>query len=377
MKISALRCYTVPTPNKDYTIIVLETDTAIVGVGEATLDKRSMAVTAAIREGFRYLRGKDPLTIERHWASMNDLVYWGDGAIGRAALAGLDQALWDIAGKAAGLPVHRLCGGAVTDKIPVYVNQWYRGAKSTGELIEKAHAAVARGRTALKWYPFGTEPEFEYRPRSHNVDAAIDEVRQMREALGPDVSLMVDIWRRLDWSSAARFCRGIEPYNLMFVEEPTEYQSAEAYLRLAAATGARIAAGERFHSRRPFAELAQKQALGLMQPSIIRVGGMTEIRKIGNLAETYSIGIAFHNPHGPVATAAAIQIAAVLSNFVILETYEDDVPAMRGEMVAEGPKLVGDHFVVPNTPGLGVIVDEDRLKSLARDSYVLTSDSVM
>jgi len=131
---------------------------------------------------------------------------------------------------------------------------------------------------------------------------------------------MVDIWRRLDWASAAQFCTSVADCNLIFVEEPTEYQSAESLGRLSATTHTRIAFGERLHSRRQFAEIIERQAVGLVQPSIVRVGGLTEAVKIGHAAETYSIGVAPHNPHGPVATAASVTLAAVLTNFVILES---------------------------------------------------------
>lgn len=361
MKLTELRTYVLPNANKHYLMIVLQTDKGIVGVGEATLDHRWPSVIAGIQEGFRAIAGQDPTTVEKHWATLKDKVFWSDGASSRAALAAIDQALWDITGKAYGVPAHKLAGAAVRDKVGVYLNQWWAGYTSTDDLIEKAKAAVDRGASALKWYPFGTSDQFQYRVLEHDVPRAVAEVKAVRKALGPSVGLMVDIWRRLDWASAAQFCAGIADCNLVFVEEPTEYQSAEALGRLSASTHARIAFGERFHSRRQFAEIIDKQAVGLVQPSIIRVGGLTEAIKIGHAAETYSIGVAPHNPHGPIAIAASITLAAVLTNFVILESYENDNPPSRHQFVKEGPSIKGDHYLVSNMPGLGIEVDESKL----------------
>jgi galactonate dehydratase len=373
MKLTELRTYVHPNANKHYLIAVLETDKGIVGVGEATLDHRWPSVIAGIQEGFRTIAGQDPSTVEKHWATLKDKVYWSDGASSRAALAAIDQALWDITGKAYGLPVHKLVGGAVRDKVRVYLNQWWAGYTSTGDLIERARAAVARGATALKWYPFGTPDQFQYQVMKHDVPRAIAEVKAVREALGPSLGLMVDIWRRLDWASAAQFCVGIAGCNLIFVEEPTEYQSADALGRLSAATHARIAFGERFHSRRQFAEIIEKQAIGLVQPSIIRVGGLTEAIKIGHAAETYSIGVAPHNPHGPVAIAASVTLAAVLTNFVILESYENNNPPSRHQFVKEGPSIKGDYYPVSDMPGLGIELDESKLGDLSSDTERLVA----
>jgi galactonate dehydratase len=372
VKIGALRTYVLPERNKDYVFAVLETDTGIVGVGEATLDHRWPSVVAGIAEGFRSIAGQDPTTIERHWATLNDKVYWSGGASSRAALAAIDQALWDITGKAYGLPVYKLMGGAVRERVPVYLNQWWAGYTSTEDLIEKAQMAIDRGASALKWYPFGTPDNFQYRITQHDVSRAVAQVEAVRTALGPSITLMVDIWRRLDWASAAQFCMAVAGCNLLFVEEPTEYQSADALVRLSSATRTRIAYGERFHSRREFADIFHMQAVGLVQPSIIRVGGLTEAVKVGHAAETYSLGVAPHNPYGPVAIAAAVTLAAVLTNFVILESYENLNPPSRKEFVKEGPVIVGDSYSISKAPGLGVVIDEQQLERLSTDVVRLT-----
>ncbi len=371
MKIAKLRTYVHPHANKDYLIAAIETNSGIVGVGEATLDHRWPSVIEGIKEGFRAIAGKDPTSVEMHWAMLKDNVFWGDGASSRAALAAIDMALWDITGRAYGLPVHSLLGGAVRDKVKVYLNQWWAGYKSLDDLISKAKAAIDRGATALKWYPFGTPDNFQYKIASHDVPSAIAQVKAVRQAVGPTIGLMVDVWRRLDWASAAQFCTGVEECNLLFIEEPTEYQSAEALARLSTTTHARIAIGERLHSRRQFSQIIEKQAVGLVQPSIIRVRGITEALKIGHAAETYSIGVVPHNPHGPIAKAASVTLASLLTNFVILETYENDNPATSKEFVRNGPLIQDDYYPVSDLPGLGIDIDEERLKKLS--SHVETT----
>jgi galactonate dehydratase len=367
MKLTELRTYVLKNANKHYLFAVLATDTGITGIGEATLDHRWPSVIAGIKEGFSAIAGQDPTTIEKHWNCLRDKVFWSDGASSRASLAAIDQALWDITGKAYGLPAHKLLGGAVRDKINVYLNQWWAGYTSTDDLIAKARAAVGRGASALKWYPFGTPDQFQYQVRRHNVRAAIAEVMAVREAVGPSVGLMVDLWRRLDWASAAQFAAGIADADLIFVEEPTEYQGAEALARLSTATHARIAYGERFHSRKQFADIIERQAVGLVQPSIIRVGGLTEAVKIGHAAETYSIGVAPHNPHGPVAIAASVTLASVLTNFVILESYENTNPPQRAAIVRDGPSIVGDCIAVSDLPGIGIDIDESKLAEVSSE----------
>ncbi len=365
MKIAELRTYVLADANKHYLFAAIETDKGLVGFGEATLDHRWPSVAAGIEEGFRAIAGQDPTAVAKHWAMLKDKVYWGEGASSMAALAAIDQALWDITGKAYGLPVHKLLGGAVRERIGVYLNQWWAGYQSTEDLIRKAQAAVARGATALKWYPFGTSDQLQYRVRQHNVPKAVAEVRAVRKAVGPSIGLMVDIWRRLDWASAAQFCTDVAGCDLVFVEEPTEFQSAEALQRLSSAMATRIAFGERLHSRRQFSEIIECQAVGLVQPSIIRVGGLTEALKIGHAAETRNIGVVPHNPHGPVAIAASVTLASLLTNFVILESYENDNPPSRSRFVRQGPMIEGDSYSLSEAPGLGVEIDEEALAQLA------------
>lgn len=368
MTISAVRWYVVPTEFKDFTMVVVETAGGITGVGEATLDMRSAQVCAGVEAAARQLVGRSAVGIERIWADLNDRVFWRGGPVDLAALSAIDQALWDIAGKAAGLPVHQLLGGPFRTRVRAYLNQWWRAIAQGADLVDLARAAVKEGATALKWYPFRFLPQHEqnWAVGAGDVQRAVDEVAAVRAAVGPGVDLMVDLWRRLDRAAAAQFCRGVAPYGLFFIEEPVMAENVEVLAGLAQQSPVRLATGERLVGRQEFRAVIERQAVGIVQPSVIRVGGITEMRKIANLAELYGIGVAPHNPVGPVATAASVQVCAAIPNAVILETYANGVPAVRNEFMKVNLLLDGDGFDVGTRPGLGVEVDEQALARLAR-----------
>ena len=368
MTVAAVRWYVVPTEFKDFTMVVVETVGGITGVGEATLDMRSAQVCAGVEAAARHLVGRSAVGIERIWADLNDRVFWRGGPVDLAALSAIDQALWDIAGKAAGLPVHQLLGGPFRTRVRAYLNQWWRAINHGADLVDLARAAVAEGASALKWYPFRFLPQHEqnWAVRAGDVQRAVDEVAAVRAAVGPGVDLMVDLWRRLDRSAAAQFCRGVAPYGLFFIEEPVMAENIDVLAGLAQQSPVRLATGERLVGREEFRAVIERQAVGIVQPSVIRVGGITEMRKIANLAELYGIGVAPHNPVGPVATAASLQVCAAIPNAVILETYANGVPAVRNALMKGNLLLDGDGCEIGTRPGMGVEVEEQARGRLAR-----------
>jgi galactonate dehydratase len=370
MKIADIRWYVVPTPFKDFTMVVVETDDGITGVGEATLDYRSGQVCAGIDAAAQYLKGRSAIGVERIWADLHDRIFWRGGPADLAALSAIDQALWDIAGKSAGLPVHQLLGGPYRTRVRAYLNQWWRDIAKGADLVDLARIAVSEGATALKWYPFRFLPQHEqnWAVRPVEVQRAVDEVAAVRAAVGPNIDLMVDLWRRLDRAAAAQFCTQVAPYNLLFIEEPVMAENLEVLSGLARQSPVRLATGERLAGRQEFRAVIERQAVGIVQPSVIRVGGITEMRKIAVLAEMYGIGVAPHNPVGPIATAASVQVCAAIPNAVMLETYANGVPAVRDEFMSVNLLLNGDGFDVGTRPGLGVEVDEKALKRLATAS---------
>ena len=367
VKISGLRCYVIPGDWKEFVFLILECDDGTIGVGEATITNRGRTTASAIRDISDYLIGRDPGLIESHWTTLYRRFHWRGGAVQMSALAAVDQALWDIAGQVAGLPVHRLLGGACHPRVRTYLNQWYRGARDSDELTERARAAVADGATGLKWYPlrFIELDRQVHRLTGAEMGAAVAEVAAVREAVGAEVDLMVDLSGVIDAVSAVAFCKAIEDLDLLFVEEPAPPENPELLKAISGSVPVRIAAGERRYSRWDFRELIEGQAVGYVQPGVCWAGGITEIRKIAAMAEVYNIGVAPYNPAGPVATAATVHAAATLPNFVIMECYPQGYPAVCQEVMASALVMDGDGFALPEAPGLGVTLDESALRRLA------------
>jgi galactonate dehydratase len=262
------------------------------------------------------------------------------------------------------MPVYKLLGGAFHERIPLYHNGWWRGAETTEEVIAKAHTAIAGGATRLKWYPFEFLPQLQsnFHVTTAQLERGVSEVLAMREAVGPGIELMIDVWRRLDLNSAIRFCKAIEKAGLAFVEEAVPAENTEVTIRLSNSVDVRLAAGERLLNRWDFCRLIETQALGVIQPDVPRVGGLTEARKIAALADTYGIGVAPHNPCGSVATAAAVHLCAGIRNFAMLERF---VPFRPDPFVEQDLTYGPDYVELPTSPGMGVRVNEAELKRLS------------
>ncbi|MCW3475510.1 mandelate racemase/muconate lactonizing enzyme family protein [Limobrevibacterium gyesilva] len=367
MRVVDVRCYVVPAEWKELVFVLVECDDGSIGVGEGTITNCAAPVASAIGDMAAYLVGKDPGEIERHWSTLYRMFHWRGGAIQMSALAAIDQALWDIAGQAVGLPLYRLLGGACHDRVKVYLNQWFRGARSVADLTEKAQAAVATGIRGLKWYPFRFVPlsRQAYRFSKAEFDGAVGEVAAVRAAVGPEVELMVDLSGVADAHTIVQFCEAIAGCDLLFVEEVAPPENPALLKTLSAKVSARLAAGERRYSRWDFKDLIETQAVGLVQPGVCRAGGITEMRKIAAMAEIYNIGVAPYNPVGPVGTAATVHVSASLPNFVIMETYDDDSPPIRREIMDVTLSIDGDGFALPTSPGLGVRMNETVLRRRA------------
>lgn len=372
MKITDVRCYIYAvSPKRRFVLTFIETDEGITGVGEGTLSYphcQAESVVAAIVACAGDLVGQDPWGVERHWLNLKERWFWRGGPAQWTALGALDSALWDIAGKRAGQPVHRLLGGPTLDRVRIYLNQWWGDAESTEAIVDYAHQAVAKGATALKWYPFRFIPRFQ---QPHAVTRAqlrrgIEEVQAVRDAVGPDVDLMVDVWRRLDLTTAAQFCEAVEDCGLLFIEEPVDDENPAALKKLRHMARGRLSTGERLFSRMQFRDIVEDRTVDIVQPDVLRVGGITECRKIAAMAETYGIGVAPHNPMGQVATATSVQLSATLTNFVILERL-DDMAIEGGEaVIAENLPFDRDAYLLSDKPGLGITIDEAAVKKMAQ-----------
>lgn len=365
MKITRLTTFLVPPR---WCFLKIETDEGIVGWGEPVLEGRAHTVAAAIEELGDYLIGKDPRHIEDHWTVLYRGGFYRGGGIHMSALAGIDQALWDIKGKALGVPVSELLGGCVRDRIKVY--SWIGGDRPS-ETAAAAKAAVDRGFTAVKMN--GTE-ELQYVDSFDKVEKCLQNVAAVREAVGPNVGIAVDFHGRVHKPMAKVLFKELDPYRLMFIEEPVLSEHYEALKELAHLSSTPIALGERLYSRWDFKRVLSEGYVDIIQPDPSHSGGITETRKIATMAEAYDVALALHCPLGPIALAANLQLDGVCYNAFIQEqslgihyNASNDLLdyVSNGEVFAYEDGMVA----IPQCPGLGIEVNEAYVRERAAEGH--------
>ena len=365
MKITRLTTFLVPPR---WCFLKIDTDEGIVGWGEPVLEGRAHTVAAAVEELADYLVGKDPRHIEDHWTVLYRGGFYRGGGVHMSALAGIDQALWDIKGKALGVPVSELLGGQVRDRIRVY--SWIGGDRPA-ETARQARDAVGRGFSAVKMN--GTE-EMQYVDSFDKVERCLQNVAAVREAVGPHVGIGVDFHGRVHRPMAKVLIKELEPYKLMFIEEPVLSEHDEALKEIARISSTPIALGERLYSRWDFKRVLQEGYADIVQPDPSHAGGITETRKIASMAEAYDVALALHCPLGPIALAANLQLDAVCYNAFIQEQslgihYNQENDLMD---YVSNPQVFAyqDGMVtIPRGPGLGIEVNEDYVRERARQGH--------
>jgi galactonate dehydratase len=355
MKITALKTFVVDAFRANYVFVKLETDEGLHGVGEGTLEMKEPTVAAAIEQLGTYLVGKDPFQVERHVEIMFRDSYWRTGPVLRSAVSAVEAAMLDIKGKALGVPVYELLGGAHRDAIRCYANGWFTGARSAEEFAKKAIEAVAGGFKGLKWDPFGSHYMTMTKAERHHC---IEIVEAVRAAVGHSIDLMIEGHGRFDVPTAIAVAKDLALFEPTWFEEPVPPESIDAMVEVRAKSPVPIATGERLFEAARFAELLEKRGADFLQPDISHVGGLTEAKRIATLAQVRYIPICPHNPLGPVANAMTLHLAAAVSNFSWLETMISDVP-WRSEVVRENVAFSDGMMSIPNAPGLGVDIDED------------------
>jgi galactonate dehydratase len=353
MKIVAIRNRLMRVDRQNWHFVEVHTDEGLVGLGEASLEWRERAVAAAVDELSPLLIGQDPAPIEHHWQRLHRHGFWRGGVILGSAIAGLDQALWDLQGKRLGVPVYQLFGGPTRQRIRLYTH--IRGATPEAA-AEHAASLVARGFTALKMgVPRATAVADERALRRVTV-ARVEAVRQ---AIGADVDLMLDNHGQLAPGDAIELGRALAPYELLFFEEPVPPDAPEALAKVAAARlPLRLATGERLFSKWEYRPILEQQLVDVAQPDICHAGGFTEVRKIAAMAEAAYVKIAPHNPNGPVATIASVHLAAAIPNFLILEFADQP---LRDAIQVTGLTVRNGWAELPTRPGLGIELAEDVL----------------
>jgi galactonate dehydratase len=385
MKITAADIYDVDLHHwKPPIILRLVTDQGLYGLGEFPLcygSGRQGALGMLKELVERFVLGADPMAIEAMWHTLYRRTFWaqGGGPVIYGAMSTIDEALWDIKGKALGVPVYELLGGKVRDSIRCYANGWYSGEWTPGngsspasveEYGEYATQVVELGYDALKFNPFGTPRERRDRNRrwgDHErvlepwrADLGYARVQAVREAVGPEVEIMVECHGWFGPSSAIEMGRRLVDLRPSYYEEPVDAMNVECMKKVADRVPLKIAAGERLYTRYMFREYIELQVLDLLQPDVGLAGGITECKKIAAAAETYDLHVQPHNCHGPIATAAAVQLDACLTNFLIQELvpFREQITY---DLVNEPLEMtvVDGYMPVPERPGLGVTLNEE------------------
>ncbi|MBT5533714.1 galactonate dehydratase [Candidatus Poribacteria bacterium] len=354
MKIATVEQY---FPRRRTRLVKVTTDTGLVGWGETTLEGKPKSTVAAVEEIAEYLVGKDPLRIEHHWQHIYRSAFYRGGNVLMTALSGIDQALWDIKGKHYDAPVYELLGGAVRDRIRVYAHWGIRSMEERS--LEHAKARLdklqARGYTAYKAGPGG-------KWRAHEPPAMVDEFVKraylMREWVGPAVELAFDFHGKMTPGMAIEVCHELKGMRPMFVEEPVPQENIDALKLVSDAVPFPIATGERFLTRWGFRECLEKGAAALIQPDASHVGGISELRRVANMAEVYYVHVLPHCAIGPVAFSACLQVDAAIPNFLA----QEQIDAGLGDGLLVEPWEVTDgHLDLPTRPGLGIDIVQDDL----------------
>lgn len=355
MKITKLTTYIVPPR---WLFLKIETDEGVTGWGEPIVEGRAVTVAKAVEELSDYLIGKDPFLIEDHWNVMYRGGFYRGGAIHMSAIAGIDQALWDIKGKALNVPVHQLLGGQCRNSIRVY--SWIGGDRPS-DVANNARQMVERGFTAVKLN--GAE-ELQIVDSYAKIDAIVETIGTVRDAVGPHIGIGADFHGRVHRPMAKVLAKALDPFRLMFIEEPVLSENYEAIKEIAAHTSTPIALGERLYSRWDFKNILAGGYVDIIQPDLSHAGGITECRKIASMAEAYDIALAPHCPLGPIALASCLQVDAVSYNAFIQE-QSLNIHYNQGNDILDyikNPEVFDfkDGYVkIPQGPGLGIEVDED------------------
>jgi galactonate dehydratase len=344
----------------------IETSDGRVGWGEPVIEGRAKTVTTAVEELMEsYLLGEDPGTIEDHWQTMYRGGFYRGGPILMSAIAGIDQALWDLKGKELGAPVYELLGGAVRDRIRVY--RWIGGDRPA----DVAAAAIEQAEKGLTAVKMNATPELRHVAEPAAITEARDRLAAIRDNLGPEFDVAVDFHGRVTKPNAKRLAAALETYDPLFIEEPLLPEHLSALPEVARHTTAPIATGERLFTRHDFKSILEAGSIDVVQPDLSHAGGITEVKRIADMAAAYDVALAPHCPLGPVALAASLHVDTVCHNAIIQEQsigihYNEEADV--DEYVEGDPFAYEDGFVdTLDEPGLGITVDTEALEARAGD----------
>lgn len=333
-----------------WVFLQMHTDEGLIGLGEPTLENRPQTIVQAVAELAPYLIGKDPTRVVHHWQAMYKHAFYRSGPVLTSTLSGVEQALWDLAGKAAGVPVYQLLGGPLRDRIKVYA---HCGGETIEELVANAQARVAQGFLALKTGIRGGRPARIIETPGF-VGRVAERMAALRDAVGKEIDIAVDFHGAISPPTAGLLIKALEPYQPLFFEEIVQCQNVEVMADLARKTHIPIATGERLFTKWAFREVLEKGAATILQPDLSHAGGIFEARLIAGMAEAYYAVVAPHCPLGPISLAAGLQLDATIPNFLAQEQVH------LGEGYLKEPFVVKDGYLaLPTKPGLGIELNEE------------------
>jgi galactonate dehydratase len=371
MKITGAKTFLVEGVKYNWTLLKLETDSGLVGWGEATNWPGSPLIEAACRHVGERVLGLDARRIDFIWTKLyRDLSWLGQAGPLLSAISAVDIALWDLKGKALGAPVYELLGGAYRKKLLLYGNYWFTGgAHSPDDYARQAKATVAQGFSALKFDPFahvnylyGSDLSDTNTLSEAQKQLAVDLVAAVAQAVGPAIPLAIETHAFLNGPTAVEMARRLAElhFNCMWYEEPALPEFPDAIADIRRQIPLPVCVGERLHSRFMLRGVLERRAADIVMPDITRCGGITELRKMANLAETFNVPIAPHNPNGPLSTIASAHTMATVPNFFRQEFMVQDVP-WRDACLSHPLPIEQGYFVLPDRPGLGFEVNEAEL----------------
>ena len=376
MRVDAVNIYLVTTGKLHPVVVELVTDEGIAGIGEAAIAYGLGGTAAAgmIKDlAERLIVGRDPARIEALWSEMYDHSFWakGGGAIVFAAISAIEQALWDIKGKVLGAPVCELLGGRIRDRVRVYANGWYGAAQTPTQLADASERPLRDGYRGLKCYPLAVADEHGLRHVSARqidrsfANLAYEKIKALRLAVGPEIELMLDLSGGLTTAETIRLCRRFEELDITWIEEPADPFDVGALKEIATRVGIPIAVGERIYTRHGFRRIFEPQAADIVQPDVGNTGGILEVKKIAAMAEAYNMRVAPHNCGSSLSTAASVQVACCIANFMTLEIYPY-FPERPGyvQVLENSPEArIKDGFLaVTDEPGLGARLSAERMR---------------
>jgi galactonate dehydratase len=365
LKITDVKIFVVGNPWKNWVLVKVITDEGLTGIGEATGGLQAMPNAAAVQEMRPLYIGRDPRNVVEIWDRMHKGLYLGR----TPAMAGIEIACWDILGKSLGVPVWQLLGGRLRARVRAYANGWYRGPRDPEAFAERARRVVEIGYTALKFDPFGSNFRFLNR-EEERLSLAI--VEAVRVTVGDDVDLLIEAHDRFAPATAVRLAHALADFRPMWIETPVASNDIEATLEVARQVPVPVASGERLATLEEFARLAAGKVVSILQPEVLKIGGIGQMMAVAAIADAHQAFLAPHCAQSPLTTVVNAHIDAAIPNFLIQETFDDFLEPWAREILTGTVEIREGYITVPEAPGLGVdLLEEEAARHPYKDTNFL------